>query len=82
MTERKPKPDGTVRPAPPPKPPAKETIKILRDQILGVKLVAYEMSEEVACVRGLLQQGKHDEIGARLTRLDELIEPLMKAVRL
>jgi len=54
----------------------------LRKHIVGVKLVAYEMSEEVACARGLLQQGKHDEIGARLTRLDELIEPLMKAVNL
>jgi len=60
----------------------KEREKILRDQIMGVKLIAFEMLDEVACVRGLLQQGKHDEISARLTRLDELIEPLMKAVNL
>ena len=56
--------------------------KRLRDAVLGTKLLAYEMSEEVSCVRGLLQQGKHEAIGERLTRLDELIEPLMKAVNL
>jgi hypothetical protein len=58
------------------------TIKQLRNSILGVKLLAYEMSEEVSCIRGLLQQGRHEEIGIRLTRLDELIKPLMLAVRL
>ena len=57
-------------------------VKLLRDAILGSKLLAYEMSEEVGCARGLLQQGKHDQIGDRLNRLDELIEPLMKAVNL
>jgi hypothetical protein len=59
-------------------------VKLLKEQILGIRLLAQEMSDEVEIIRGMLQRNIYveDELETRLARLDELIEPLLKGVKL
>lgn len=53
----------------------------LKEQLLGVRLIAMELSDEVEILRGLFQQGcAYIESAPHLKRIDELIEPLLKGV--
>lgn len=56
-------------------------VKRLKEQLLGVRLMAMELSDEVEILRGLFQQGcAYIEHEPHLKRMDELIEPLLKGV--
>jgi hypothetical protein len=54
--------------------------KLYRDQLIGVKLIAIELTDEVEAIRILKNRGMlYISIGPHLQRLDKLIEHLHTA---
>lgn len=50
----------------------------LREQLLGVRLIAQEMADEVATARFAFHAQREDDVRDALGRLDELLEPLLQ----
>jgi hypothetical protein len=50
----------------------------LKKQLLGVRLLAQEMADEVKTARHALHSGATPDLAKSLERLDALLEPLLR----